>query len=80
MGQFETNTTAAFTIPEPFEYLEANEFGYASRPKANKVLQRRNSFLLKHKPGRRSNNIMRHLLSLTIRPKTGINYAQNLGK
>ena len=32
---------AAFAIPELFDYLKANEFGYAIRLRVNKVLQRR---------------------------------------
>jgi len=56
---------AAFAIPELFDYLEANEFGYAIRLKTNKVLQRRIAHLLKRRPGRPSNNIERHYASFT---------------
>jgi len=56
---------AAFAIPELFDYLEANEFGYAIRLRANKVLQRRISYLLKCRRGRPSNNIERHYANFT---------------
>lgn len=51
---------AAFAIPELFDYLEANEFGYAIRLKTNKVLQRRIAHLLKRRRGRPSNSVERH--------------------
>lgn len=56
---------AAFAIPELFDYLEANEFGYAIRLRANKVLQRRIAWLLKRRPGRPSNNVERHYANFT---------------
>jgi hypothetical protein len=56
---------AAFAIPELFDYLEANEFGYAIRLRANKVLQRRIAYLLKRRPGRPSSKIERHYANFT---------------
>jgi len=56
---------AAFAIPELFDYLEANDFGYAIRLKANTVLQRRIAYLLKRRPGRPSNEIERHYANFT---------------
>jgi hypothetical protein len=61
---------AAFAIPELFDYLEANEFGYAIRLRANKVLQRRISYLLKRRPGRPSNNIERHYANFNYQAKS----------
>ncbi|MDH3469485.1 MAG: IS1380 family transposase [Gammaproteobacteria bacterium] len=56
---------AAFAIPELFDYLETNDFGYAIRLRANKVLHRRIAHLLKRRPGRPSNNIERHYANFT---------------
>jgi hypothetical protein len=61
---------AAFAIPELFDYLEANEFGYAIRLRANKVLQRRIAHLLKRRPGRPSNKIERHYASFTYQARS----------
>gem|GEM_PF-35071 len=43
---------AAFTIPELFDYLEANDFGYAIILKANRVLGRRIGYLPTRRRGR----------------------------
>jgi len=51
---------AAFAIPDLFDYLEANEFGYAIRLRRNKVLERRIAHLLTRRPGRPSNTVERH--------------------
>ena len=56
---------AAFAIPKLLDYLEVNEFGYAIRLGANKVLQRRIAYLLKRWPGRPSNKIERHYSNFT---------------
>ena len=56
---------AAFAIPELFDYLEANDFGYAIRLKANKVLERRVGHLLKRRRGRPSNTVERHYANFT---------------
>lgn len=61
---------AAFAIPELFDYLEANDFGYAIRLKANKVLERRIAHLVKRRPGRPSNSIERHHASFTYQAKS----------
>jgi hypothetical protein len=61
---------AAFAIPELFDYLEANEFGYAIRLKANQVLQRRIAHLLKRRAGRPSNSIERHYVNFTYQAKS----------
>jgi len=53
-----------------FDYLETNEFGYAIRLRANKVLQRRISYLLKRRPGRPSNNIERHYANFNYQAKS----------
>ena len=61
---------AAFAIPELFDYLEANGFGYAIRLRANKVLQRRIEPLLKRRPGRPSNSIERRYANFTYQAKS----------
>lgn len=61
---------AAFAIPELFEYLEANDFGYAVRLPGNKVLERRIAHLLKRRPGRPSGKIERHYASFTYEAKS----------
>lgn len=61
---------AAFAIPELFDYLEANDFGYAIRLRGNKVLERRIAHLLKRRPGRPSGKIERHYASFTYRAKS----------
>ncbi len=61
---------AAFAIPELFDYLEANEFGYAIRLKANKVLERRIAHLLRRRPGRPSNQAERHYANFTYQAKS----------
>ena len=61
---------AAFAIPELFDYLEANEFGYAIRLRANKVLERRIAHLLKRRPGRPSNQVERHYANFTYQAKS----------
>ena len=61
---------AAFAIPELFNYLEANEFGYAIRLRANKVLERRVAHLLKRRPGRPSNSVERHYANFTYQAKS----------
>lgn len=61
---------AAFAIPELFDYLEANDFGYAIRLRANKVLQRRIAHLLKRRSGRPSNGIERHYANFTYQAKS----------
>ncbi len=61
---------AAFAIPELFDYLEANDFGYAIRLKTNKVLQRRIAHLLKRRRGRPSNSVERHFANFTYQAKS----------
>ena len=60
---------AAFAIPELFDYLEANDFGYAIPVKANKVLESHVAHLLKRRPGRPFNHIERHHASFTYQAK-----------
>ncbi len=61
---------AAFAIPELFDYLEANEFGYAIRLSANKVLERRIAHLLRRRSGRSSNQVERHYANFTYQAKS----------
>nr|WP_306264821.1 IS1380 family transposase [Pararhizobium sp. IMCC3301] len=61
---------AAFAIPELFDYLEANEFGYAIPLRANKVLERRIAHLLKRRPGRPSTSVERHYANFTYQAKS----------
>lgn len=61
---------AAFAIPELFDYLEANDFGYAIRLRANKVLERRIAHLLRRRPGRPSNQVERHYANFTYQAKS----------
>lgn len=61
---------AAFAVPELFDYLEANDFCYAIRMRANKVLQRRIEHLLRRRPGRPSNSVERHYANFTYRAKS----------
>jgi hypothetical protein len=61
---------AAFAIPELFDYLEANEFGYAIRLKANKVLERRIAHLLRRRPGRPSGHVERRYANFTYQAKS----------
>jgi hypothetical protein len=61
---------AAFAIPELFDYLEDNDFGYAIRLRANKVLQRRIAYLLKRRAGRPSNTVERHYANFTYQAKS----------
>ena len=61
---------AAFAIPVLFDYLEANEFGYAIRLRANKVLERRIAHLLKRRPGRPSTSVERHYANFTYQAKS----------
>lgn len=61
---------AAFAIPELFDYLEANEFGYAIRLKANKVLERRIAHLQRRRPGRPSGQVERHYANFTYQAKS----------
>ena len=51
---------AAFAIPDLFDYLEANGFGYATWLRADKVLEFCIAYLLKRIPERLSNTIERH--------------------
>ncbi len=50
---------AAFAIPALFDLLEAEGWGYAIRIKRNGKLQEKVSWLLKRRPGRPSNNVIR---------------------
>jgi hypothetical protein len=61
---------AAFAIPELFDYLEANGFGYAIRLRANKVLERKIAHLLRRRPGRPSSKIERHYASFSYQAKS----------
>jgi hypothetical protein len=61
---------AAFASPELFDYLEANDFGYAIRLKANKVLERRIAHLLRRRPGRPSSHVERHYANFTYQAKS----------
>lgn len=58
---------AAFAIPELFDYLEAKEFGYAIRLRANKVLERLIAHLLKRRP---STSVERHYANFTYQAKS----------
>jgi hypothetical protein len=60
----------AFAIPELFEYLEANKFGYAIRLKANKVLEQRIGDLLIRRRGRTSSYVERHYAKFTYQAKS----------
>ena len=51
---------AAFAMPDLFDYLEANGFGYATWLRADKVLEFCIAYLLKRIPERLSNTIERH--------------------
>lgn len=61
---------AAFAIPGLFDYLEANEFGYAIRLKVNKVLERRVAHLLRRRPGRQSGQVERRYANFTYQAKS----------
>ncbi|MCP5085046.1 MAG: IS1380 family transposase [Alphaproteobacteria bacterium] len=61
---------AAFAIPELFDYLEANDFGYAIRLRASKVLERRIAHLLRRRPGRPSSQAERHYANFTYHAKS----------
>ena len=61
---------AAFAIPELYDYLEANDFGYAIRQKANKVLERRIGHLLKRRRGRPSNQVELHCANFIYQAKS----------
>jgi hypothetical protein len=61
---------AAFAIPELFDYLEDNGFGYAIRLKTNKVLQRRIAHLLRRRQGRPSNFVERHYATFSYQAKS----------
>ncbi len=61
---------AAFAIPELFDYLEANDFGYAIRLSANKILERRIGHLLKRRRGRPSTQVERHYANFTYQAKS----------
>jgi hypothetical protein len=61
---------AAFAIPELYDYLEANDFGYAIRLRANKVLERRIAHLLKRRPGRPSSQVERHYADFSYQAKS----------
>ena len=68
----EYNTTpVAFAVPELFEFLEANQFGYAIRLKANQAIERQIAHFLKRPPKENSNNIQRHFARFTY--LSGIN-------
>ena len=71
---------AAFAIPELFDYLEANDFGYAIRLKANKVLERRIGHLLRRRPGRPSNQVERHYANFTYQAKSWIKSRRVIAK
>lgn len=58
---------AALTLPDLFNYLEANGFGYAIRLRANKVLERRIAHLLRRGPGRPSNTTEHHPANFSYR-------------
>ena len=61
---------AAFAIPELYDYLEANNFGYAIRLKTNKVLERRIAHLLRRRPGRPSGQVERRYANFTYQAKS----------
>jgi hypothetical protein len=54
---------AAFALPELYEFLEAEGYGYAIRLKANAVLQDRIGHLLKRPVGRPPNHVRRFYAS-----------------
>lgn len=61
---------ADFVIPELFEYLKANEFGYAIRLRSNKVLERHIGYLLKRSRGRPSTPVERLYTNSTYQARS----------
>ena len=58
---------AAFALPDLYEFLEAEGYGYAIRLKANSVLQGKISHLLKRPIGRPPNHVQRFYSSFSYR-------------
>src|ERR671914_13466 len=58
---------AAFASPEVYEFLEAEDYGYAIRLPANAVLQRRIAHLLKRPVGRPPHQVRRFYASFRYR-------------
>ena len=58
---------AAFAMPDLFDYLEANGFGYATWLRADKVLEFCIAYLLKRIPERPSNTIERHYANFSYK-------------
>ncbi len=58
---------AAFALPDLYEFLEAEGYGYAIRLKANSVLQGKVSHLLKRPAGRPPNHVQRFYSSFSYR-------------
>ncbi len=61
---------AAFASPEVYEFLEAEDFEYAVRLPANKVLQESIAHLLKRPVGRPPNDVRRHHASFSYQAGT----------
>jgi DDE family transposase len=61
---------AAFGNPEMYEYLEAEDIGYAIRLPANRVLQDRIGYLLKRPVGRPPHEVRRYYASFSYRAQS----------
>jgi hypothetical protein len=61
---------AAFASPEVYEFVEAEDFKYAIRLPANKVLQESVAHLLKRPVGRPPNDVRRYYASFTYQAGT----------
>jgi hypothetical protein len=66
---------AAFAILALFDYLVANEFGYAIRLKATKVLQRRIAHMFKRRRERPSLTVQRQYANFTYQASSWANRA-----
>ena len=61
---------AAFAIPALFDLLEAEGWDYAIRIKGNKKLSDQIGWLMKRRPGRPPNHVLRHYTSFHYRAKS----------
>ena len=62
---------AAFALPSVYEFLEAEDFGYAIRLPANAVLQGNITHLLKRPIGRPPKEVRRYYATFATRPPVG---------